>query len=169
MRREDEKEDLVNSNELALQTASELEKELAHFRTEWKKELQLDKKTPLELSNVDSFGAQSAEKSSGQYKHKAQYSELPKRNNSSLNKNVTNSVISDKESQPELIDLIYEQPESNEQKAQYLFNKAVLLEQQARHYEGIQILAASTYSILLLETVAFFSLKQFNFIEWQCN
>jgi hypothetical protein len=33
-------------------------------------------------------------------------------------------------------DLDYEQPENNEQKAKYLFDKGVQLEQQNRHYEG---------------------------------
>ena len=33
---------------------------------------------------------------------------------------------------------IYDQPESLEDKAKYLFNKAVLLEQQGRHYDAIK-------------------------------
>jgi len=35
-------------------------------------------------------------------------------------------------------DLEYNQPKTNEDKAKYLFNKGVLLEQQGRHYEAIK-------------------------------
>jgi hypothetical protein len=33
-------------------------------------------------------------------------------------------------------DLDYDQPKTNEDKAKYLFNKAVMLEQQGRHFDG---------------------------------
>ena len=102
------------SNQLIFETANDLNTELSRFRTEWRNEL-----SKQEANKDDENIKPETTKS----KNIAQYREFPRRNLSSSNE------------QKESDDLEYEQP-NNEQKAQYLFNKGVLLEQQGRHFEG---------------------------------
>ena len=101
---------------MAAETSEDLENELAKFRNDWRKEL--TKET-------------SSSKDENIYRSKnvSVYHQFPARPKAALN----NEPVA--EANPSN-DLEYEQPQNNEQKAQYLFNKGVQLEQQSRHYEG---------------------------------
>ncbi len=89
---------------------------MARFRFEWKKELLEQEKKfddlhqdESKLKNVIEFDGSKSKSAS-----------------------ITAIAIN------EVKDLDYEEPKTNEEKAKYLFNKGVLLEQQGRHYEAIK-------------------------------
>ena len=125
--KEEEQEDnIVPSNSLVLETANDLESELAKFRKEWKDELN---KQDTQQQQVPQ---QSNEPSSNEVfksKNIAQYHQFPIRNRPQVAQQSNQETNEDS-------GLVYEKPQNNEQKAQYLFNKGVLLEQQGRHFEG---------------------------------
>lgn len=107
--------DVIHSNALALETAADLEQELAKFRSDWKKEVTKKEDKSDEHKRP---------------KNVAVYHEFPKRNKATVGTVSTNSedVIS------ETSDCEYE--DTSDKKAMYLFEKGVQLEQQNRHYEG---------------------------------
>lgn len=112
---------LVHSNDLPFQTAADLEQELARFRNDWKNEMS---------GNVNVTDNE-PRKSTQVSKNIAVYHEFPTRRR----------PVSETNDEPESIDnndCDYDQPMNNEDKAKYLFNKGVLLEQQNRHFEAIQ-------------------------------
>ena len=110
--------DIVPSNELVLETANDLESELAKFRNEWKSEL--SKQEARQQQQIQT----------GKSDSKLEFETVI---------NVSLLPILDVNSEAKTISLDLEKEESNdnEEKAQYLFNKGVLLEQQGRHFEGI--------------------------------
>lgn len=112
---------IIPTNKLALETSKDLEQELTKFRNEWKNEV-------LSKGKESKTG----ETESSRPKNIAIYHEFPKRNKPEL---VDESVEALKS---ETDDCDYEQPIKNEDRAEYLFNKGVLLEQQNRHYEAIK-------------------------------
>lgn len=91
--------------------------ELARFRNDWKNEV-LNKTSDKIGDDVKN-----------QAKNIAIYHEFPDRKRIDSVEPVAEEKIDDNE-------FTYEQPENREEKAKYLFNKGVLLEQQNRHYEG---------------------------------
>lgn len=111
--------DIVPSNELVLETANDLESELAKFRNEWKSEL--SKQEARQQQQIQT----------GKSDSKLEFETVI---------NVSLLPILDVNSEAKTISLDLEKEESNdnEEKAQYLFNKGVLLEQQGRHFEAIK-------------------------------
>lgn len=128
-----EEVDLVPSNKLASQTAAELEDELARFRNEWKMELLQEQDTKLPGAEQPTKVNVSIAKRG---KNVAEYHSFPVRAAAKNNKSAANESTS--ETTVAGSDLNYVQPKTNEEKAKYLFDKAVLLEQQGRHYEAIK-------------------------------
>lgn len=127
-----EDDNILPSDLIASQTVSELESELKKFRLEWKKELEVEKK--LEKSEFQkSFDPKPSgtNELSKRPKNVAVYQQFPQRNRLQQNK------PSDSDNS-ESNDLDYQQPKTTEEKAQYLFNKGVILEQQSRHFEAIK-------------------------------
>ena len=108
---------------------ADLENELKKFRLDWKKELE-DEKKPEKSEFLRSFNPGETEtiKTS---KNIGVYHQLPHRNRIQLSKPSDGDSI-------DSIDLDYQQPRTNEEKAEYLFNKGVILEQQSRHFEAIK-------------------------------
>jgi len=92
-----------------------LEQELARFRNEWRNEVS---------NKTDSDYA------SRQGKNIAVYHDFPRRQRPAAEQTSAPTEIDEDD------EFTYEQPENNEDKARYLFNKGILLEQQNRHYEG---------------------------------
>ena len=108
-----------------METANDLENELATFRNEWKRELiehdrnkQSDSGETITTTSIINRNL----KSSNQF---------------TLRPRPSNVTIDDKNLNDQQ-EVEYDQPRSNEEKAQYLFNKAVMLEEQSRHYEAIK-------------------------------
>jgi hypothetical protein len=100
---------------------------LATFRNEWKRELiEHDRNKQVEDNQTTTTSisnrANSNLKSSNQFTLRVR----------------TNNLTIDDTNLNEQSEVEYDQPRSNEEKAQYLFNKAVLLEEQSRHYEAIK-------------------------------
>lgn len=124
-----ENENILPSDAIASQTVADLENELKKFRLEWKKELEEEKKTDKSefLSSFNPVESETIKTS----KNVGVYHQLPHRNRIQSNK------LSDGDNL-DSIDLDYRQPRTNEEKAQYLFNKGVILEQQSRHFEAIK-------------------------------
>lgn len=119
---------ILPSNKLASETTADLENELARFRSDWKKDLQVTQNKLEKNQNNE------GEISNSLPKNAAVYHEFPKRNtpkNEVDSEGSENVILNDNVCE-------YEQPENNEDKAKYLFNKGVLLEQQNRHYEAIK-------------------------------
>ena len=115
-------DDPANSD-IEFQTTDELEDELAKFRFQWKKEL---------LEQEKKAESQDSTQTNKRSQIKIDYD--------SGNSKTTTLALSEIEltfqnAEP---DLNYIQPKSNEEKANYLFTKGVLLEQQGRHYEAIK-------------------------------
>lgn len=110
---------ISNTNELALQTAADLEKELTKFRNEWKNE----------MSSKIKMADNKSESQTG--KNIAVYHEFPHKKTSVNQEDVEPETTKDS-------DCEYDQPENSEDKAAYLFNKGVLLEQHNRYFEAIQ-------------------------------
>ena len=125
---EDEDGNIIPSDRLAAQSSAQLEDELARFRNEWKMELLKDQKPSktTETNKPSRTESQQQRKS-----NRMEHHELPRR---------PKTTTSDNESKvtPSFSDLDYEQPRTNEDKAKYLFDKAVQLEQQGRHYDAIK-------------------------------
>jgi hypothetical protein len=119
---ENDENNIVPSNKLVLETANDLESELAKFRSEWKEEL-----------NKQDANANTSEQITDKQINDQVNSSNIKVNQSGLN-NTTKPVESDQNND----DLVYDEPKNTEQKAQYLFNKGVLLEQQGRFFEAIK-------------------------------
>jgi tetratricopeptide (TPR) repeat protein len=90
---------------------------LANFRSNWKNELVV-KTNPI-TSTTNNKSKNSTEIETGYLKPRPS---MP---------SVDNTINEEK-------DLVYEQPQNDEQKAQYLFNKALTLEQQNRYLEAVQ-------------------------------
>ena len=108
--------EIVSTNELALQTADELADELNKFRTEWKRELNETTKR----TDAPSKGKVA--------KMQVETGVLRARKPASVAQPVSSS-----DEQP-----VNESNGGEDEKAMYLFGKGVLLEQQGRHYEAIQ-------------------------------
>ena len=129
---DDESTNIIHSNDIAMQSAGELENELAKFRSEWKKELQRENNTKP-----------SQKRSETQRPIKIITTDKPNSNKSEfMTKIPTASLFSQEDenslsSESTLPDLAYQEPKTNEEKAKYLFEKGVLLEQQGRYYEGV--------------------------------
>ena len=128
----DESTNIIHSNDLAMQSAGELESELAKFRSEWKKELQRENQTktsqkgsaiqrPIKIITTDKANSNKSEF----------MTKIP--TESEFSQEDDNTLLSES-TQP---DLAYQEPKTNEEKAKYLFEKGVLLEQQGRYYEGL--------------------------------
>ena len=103
---------------------------MSKFRLEWKKELKIEKQ-PDENEFLKSFNSNENAKNveiSQRSKNIGVHQSFPQRNRPELKAQI--------ETSSESSDLNYEQPKTNEEKAKYLFNKGVILEQQSRHYEG---------------------------------
>lgn len=109
--------DVVHSNALALETATDLEQELAKFRSDWKKEVTRKEDKSDEGKRP---------------KNVAVYHEFPKRNRAAVGTVSTNSEVVISEASDS------ESEETSDQKAKYLFDKGVQLEQMNRHYEAIK-------------------------------
>ena len=125
---EDEEENIIPSDKLAAESSAQLNDELAKFRNEWKMELLLD--------NAKS-----------RTKNPSQFNDLKTRSNRMEHQEFRRTRPKSQQKPPtsELDvggggggDLNYEQPQTNEDKAKYLFDKAVQLEQQGRYYEAIK-------------------------------
>lgn len=127
---DDESENnIVPTNELAAQNSAQLEEELAKFRNEWKMEILLDQKeTTTKTSETSKKQITSSSRQSQRKSNRMEHFPFPIR--SAAASNVTSAE--------DTTDLKYEQPRTNEEKAKYLFDKAVQLEQQGRHYEAIK-------------------------------
>lgn len=117
------------SNRLAAQSSAQLEDELAKFRHEWKMELLNEQKEPATRSDASSGNSKQPQRKSNRMEHH----QLPRR--SSRPDQSTPTMTGGGGGEPELN---YDQPRTNEEKAKYLFDKAVQLEQQGRHYEAIK-------------------------------
>jgi hypothetical protein len=117
---------VVPSNKLAAQTSAELENELAKFRNEWKMEL-LEQDRPPEQRPAGEREFKAWRKG-----NLAESGTLTTRARNTAQQQQTSTVA------PEPVDLDYQQPKTNEEKAKYLFDKGVQLEQQGRHYEAIK-------------------------------
>ena len=127
-----DEENIVPTNKVAAETADQLEKELDKFRQDWKKELFVEKRLAggeeeTESSVKNTFEVEKSKKG----KNVAEYHSFPQRTSKPILK--TGDLKSGQENNDEFD---YEEPNNNEQKAQYLFDKGVQLEQQGRHYEG---------------------------------
>ena len=110
--------DLVHSNSLALETATDLEQELAKFRSDWKNEVSRTREDGVERDQP-------------QAKNIAVYREFPKRSTATVaTTDASSEIVINEDSDCEYVQ------ESGEDKARYLFEKGVQLEQQNRHYEG---------------------------------
>lgn len=88
-------------------------------------ELLLEQKDPLSTG-------EKIKKSNQRKSNRMEHHEFPTRPKQKAQSSELDSVVS------EPLDLNYEQPKTNEEKARYLFDKAVQLEQQGRHYEAIK-------------------------------
>ena len=133
---EEAAQDLVHSNPLALETTTDLEDELAKFRNQWKRELTSETKRPPSPSTA----ASSSSSVSVTGKNVAQYHEFPRKRQPKISEASASSPDPANEAAKARNerDLDYDEPTGIEEKAKYLFNKAVLLEQQSRHYEAIK-------------------------------
>ncbi len=107
------------SDRLAAETTNDLENELDKFRNDWQKELNVTEK-------LDSAGRSEVHYDKKSGVERGQLRPRPM----VLKQSVEDNQVAS--------DLDYEQPETTEDKAKYLFNKAVLLEQQGRHYDAIK-------------------------------
>lgn len=125
-----EDDNILPSDSIASQTVADLENELKKFRLEWKKELEEEKK-PDKSEFLSSFNQHSENELNKKSKNIAVYHQLPNRNRIQPSKSSGTDNL-------DPIDLDYQQPKTNEEKAQYLFNKGVILEQQSRHFEAIK-------------------------------
>ena len=113
------------SNRLAAETTNDLENELDRFRNEWQRELLISNESLSKATNTmpNELKATSSKSTPGVERGQLR----PVRQQA--------SKVSIDEPEP---DLDYEQPSTTEENAKYLFNKAVLLEQQGRHYDAIK-------------------------------
>ncbi len=130
----DSENDIVPSNKLAFESNEDLENELSRFRSDWKRELGKENVNGNEKNNYNWKESSSIKSDSNDETKRPKniaiynvFQSRPKMNLSQVTK-VEKDINSD-------IDYD-DQPQNNEQKAQYLFNKGVQLEQQNRHYEG---------------------------------
>lgn len=126
---QDDADNIVPSDRLAAQSSAQLEDELAKFRYEWKMELLLDQKDASSQpadSNAKSF------KQSQRKSNRMEHHPFPSRASKPGSNLVDESVNTNEQ------ELNYEQPKTNEEKAKYLFDKAVQLEQQGRHFDAIK-------------------------------
>ncbi len=114
--------DIVPSNELILETANDLESELAKFRNEWKSELSKQEAKQQQQQQIQT----DKDESNHAYVSKT-----------AVTASLRPVLDVNSDLQNVKLDLEKEDTNSNEEKAQYLFNKGVLLEQQGRHFEGI--------------------------------
>lgn len=96
---------------------------MAKFRNDWKNE-------------VNKKSESTEEKSSANSKNIAVYHEFTSRKK---------KQIEDEAAEEPTEPFYYEQPMNNEDKALYLFNKGVSLEQQSRHYEGFYFLISQVW------------------------
>ncbi len=98
------------------------------FRNEWKRELNEQDKEKIKQSV------------SGQITNTNKITNSNVKSSSQFPVRTTSILPSNSGNKDDKLDVIvdYDQPKSNEEKAQYLFNKAVLLEEQSRHYEAIK-------------------------------
>ncbi len=124
-----ESANIIHSNGLAMESAGELENELAKFRSEWKKELQRENNPP---TSQNGSGPQRQIRIVTTDKANTNKNEFMTKIPTSLSQEDEN-LVSSESTQP---DLAYQEPKTNEEKAKYLFEKGVLLEQQGRYYEG---------------------------------
>jgi hypothetical protein len=126
---------LVHSNPLALETNADLETELAHFRNQWKSELTNEKPLSTAAFSTSTTNQDEVIKFSNLTetgRHVAKHQEFARK------RQPKPAEPRNSESTEATRDLDYDEPNGVEEKAQYLFNKAVLLEQQSRHYEAIK-------------------------------
>lgn len=128
---DDSPDNIIPSDRLAAQSSAQLEDELAKFRYEWKMELLNEQKDP---TTSNSASNKQPQRKSNRMEHHA----LPSR--ASKSQNIAQVLDDDTTTATNSLEpeLNYEQPKTNEQKAKYLFDKAVQLEQQGRHYEAIK-------------------------------
>lgn len=126
---QDDDDNIVPSDRLAAQSSAQLEDELAKFRYEWKMELLLDQKDPSSQS-IDSSVKSS--KQSQRKNNRMEHHAFPSRASK------PGSSVVDEAANTNEQELNYEQPKTNEEKAKYLFDKAVQLEQQGRHFDAIK-------------------------------
>ena len=117
-------DNIIPTNKIVAESSDQLEKEFDKFRQDWKKELLEEKNEDPKIQNKTEI-QHSKGKNVAQYHSFSQRPKLATKPGE-LNSGVTNTYN----------DLDYQEPTSNEQKSQYLFEKGVLLEQQGRHYEG---------------------------------
>lgn len=110
--------DIVPTNRLAAQTTRDLQSELDRFRNEWQQELLSNERPATEQNKT-----QESNKSKGVERGQLRPPRHPLSNSN--------------QSGDDNSDLDYQQPETLEEKAKYLFDKAVQLEQQGRHYDGM--------------------------------
>ena len=134
----DDENNIIPSNKLASETSKDLQKELEKFRTEWRKELFFQDTNSSSSSSGKSIQNKSNVDSQQKTKKKSsvEQGQLKSRKPNANKQEIaafSNSLDQDDSNDS---DLDYEQPKTNEDKAKYLFNKAVLLEQQGRHYDG---------------------------------
>lgn len=162
-----ESTNIIHSNDLAMQSAGELESELAKFRSEWKKELERENNVktsqkesetqcPIRIVTTDKANSSKSEF-------------MTKIPNASLFSQEDENLSSSESTQP---DLAYQEPKTNEEKAKYLFEKGVLLEQQGRYYEGLfpnRTYFDYDFRKINLQVCFLFILKPSSFIECLCN
>ncbi len=109
-----------------METTNDLENELAMFRNEWKRELiEHDRNKLADDSQTNATSL--VNRANRNLKSSNQFALRPRSN-----------ILIDETNLNEQQVVEYDQPKSNEEKAQYLFNKAVMLEEQSRHYEAIK-------------------------------
>lgn len=139
---DDSSDNIIPSDRLAAQSSAQLEDELAKFRYEWKMELlneQKDATTTTTSGGGKSTSNSASNKQKSQRKsNRMEHHALPSR--ASKSQNIPQVLDDDTTTAKNSLEpeLNYEQPKTNEQKAKYLFDKAVQLEQQGRHYEAIK-------------------------------
>jgi tetratricopeptide (TPR) repeat protein len=127
---DNEDENIIPSNPLAAQTSFDLSNELDRFRHDWQRELNQTEKSENDNGESNPIGIRTSGK-----KPIVERGQLRSRGVPSTGAGPLGHLKEEGEPEP---DLEYEQPRTIEDKAKYLFNKAVLLEQQGRHYDAIK-------------------------------